>query len=84
MDADTMSSQIHDELTALTLRYDTKLLAVAMMLRASAALRALHSAGVWQIKDVQDVLDVAMEDIFTPLPVDKVPPVAYSQTSSLQ
>ena len=55
-----------------------------MMLRASAALRALHSAGVWQIKDVQDVLDVAMEDILTPLPVDEVPPVSYSQTSSLQ
>ena len=75
---DFIANEIHSELDRLFSTFDTKFLATAMMIRASAALRACHSAGVWTVADVRAVVEGATENVYTPLPPDQVPRIASS------
>lgn len=81
---DFIANEIHSELDRLFSTFDTKFLATAMMIRASAALRACHSAGVWKVEDVKAVVEGALEHVYEPLPKDQVPRVATPGGSTLQ
>lgn len=82
--SDFMIGEINKELDLLFSTFDTKTLATAMMLRSAQALRAVHSAGLWRVEDVQAVVDSATKDILKPLPADQIPKIATTGNSSLQ
>lgn len=81
---DSMVDQIQEDLTQLFMKYDTKLLATAMLMRSATALRTVHSAGIWKVSDVQAVVEAALEDIYTPIPAENLPPVARQTSTVMQ
>lgn len=81
---DFVIGEIAKELDLLFSTFDTKVLAAAMLLRSTQALRAVHSAGMWRVEDVKAVIDGATKDVLTPLPKDQVPKVATLGGGTLQ
>jgi hypothetical protein len=58
---------VGNELTELQLKYDTRILAVAMMQRSVHLLRCLVAAGKWRPEDAQVVATEALADLHVPL-----------------
>jgi uncharacterized membrane protein (DUF2068 family) len=81
---DFIIREITKELNILFSTFDTKVLATAMMIQSARALRSLHTAGVWTVKDVKDVLAVATENILLPFPPDQIPEVRTINNSPPQ
>lgn len=68
--------QISADLQAMSHKYDAKELAVLMFWYAVGLFRAVHSLGMWPVKEVQVFTTEAMKDMLTPLPADELPPQA--------
>lgn len=71
----TVLHQIADDLDAMIMKYDARLLGSAMLLRAAQVLRGAHSTGLWKLGDVRAVVEGALEDVFKPLPFAEQPAV---------
>lgn len=66
-------NQIATELKGLSRKYDAKELAVVMFCYATELFRAVHSLGMWPVKDVEIFTTNVMQDLLTPLPKDQLP-----------
>jgi hypothetical protein len=65
-----MFRAVCNDLTEMQLRYDTRVLATAMIDRSVFLLRALVAAGTWTAADVQAVAMEALADLHEPLDVE--------------
>lgn len=68
-----VQAQISADLRALSHKYDAKELAILMFWYAVGLFRAVHSLGMWPIKDVEIFTTGAMKDLLTPLPSNELP-----------
>ncbi len=64
---------IEEVLDILAQRFDSKLLAQLLFWRACKMFRAVHSVGMWTVKDVKDFTEGCMKNILTKLPPDQMP-----------
>jgi hypothetical protein len=72
----SLVDEMNDQLDQLFSTYDTRLLSSLMLVRAGAALRALHSVGAWKVEDVKVIVDDVLSTIYTPLPKSDHPAIA--------
>lgn len=70
---DFVRGQIVNELMAMSHKYDAKELAIIMFWQACKIFRAVHSLGIWPVKEVESFTTAAMNDVLIPLPSDQLP-----------
>lgn len=69
-------SKINDQLEAMAISYDSKVLAAALLMKSSALLRGLLSVGVCSEQEIMNMFQFSFAEAITPLPADKRPQIA--------
>lgn len=64
---------INNELDAMALKYDTRLLTTILLDRASRQLRSLCSAGIYSPEVIEQIIAITFEGVTEKLPPEQMP-----------
>ncbi len=73
---DSELARITNDLSIMSVTYDSKLLTAALLIKAGGMLRSLHAIGLLSTQEVNGMIGIAFADATTPLPEDQKPQIA--------